>query len=285
MKIARQIYSLFALALSLAAFAAPGFATTLPLNEPSGLAVDASGNLYVANRSGNEVLIYTPAYAQKGSISKNVNQPTGVAIDLYGNLWVANFGASTVTEYVHGVQNTSAAITDSVAEPSGLLIDGLDNLWVVNADVFVTIYSPTAAYAPPSKLVQKIGPSGGVQAIAVGAGAFLHADGDDSNLFLESASAILQGEPLNGAAFGFTATALAPDDKGNVYGVNPANRIVFKALPNSTAINIVTLPATATVVFGMAVDNARGRVYISDFDNGKIFVYSTAGKLIHTIHN
>ena len=285
MKITRQICSLFALALSLAAFSAPGFAATLPLNQPEGLALDAAGNLYVANHGGDEVLIYNSSYAQKSSITQGIGGPAGVAIDPYGNLWVANELNENVTEYIKGKQNASATITEGLGAPDSLVVDGLDNLWVLNGELNVTIYSPTAVYAPPSKLVQKIGPSGGVQAIAVGAGAFLHADGDDSNLFLESASAILQGEPLNGAAFGFTATALAPDDKGNVYGVNPANRIVFKALPNSTAINIVTLPATATVVFGMAVDNARGRVYISDFDNGKIFVYSTAGKLIHTIHN
>jgi hypothetical protein len=206
-----------------------------------------------------------------------------VAIDLYGNLWVTNH--SDVTEYTKGVQNTSATITDGLDGPDGLAVDGLDNLWVLNLSSHVTIYSPTAAYAPPSKLVQTIAPSAGINGFTVGAGAFLHSDANDNNLFLESASATLQGEPLSGPAFAFSATALAPDDKGNIYGFNPANRIVFKALPNSTAVNCTTLPASAVLVLGVAVDNARGRVYISDLRNDKIFVYSTAGKLIHTIHN
>jgi len=283
MKITRQICSLFALALSLAAFSAPGFAATLPLNQPEGLALDAAGNLYVANHGGDEVLIYNSSYAQKSSITQGIGGPAGVAIDPYGNLWVANELNENVTEYIKGKQNASATITEGLGAPDSLVVDGLDNLWVLNGELNVTIYSPTAVYAPPSKLVQTIAPSGGVQAFAVGAGAFLHADEDDNKLFLESASATLQGEPLSGGAFGFSATVLAPDDKGNIYGVNGSD--VFIVHPNATATHFVTLPASATLLLGMAVDNARGRVYISDFLNGKIFVYSTAGKLIHTIAN
>jgi hypothetical protein len=92
-----------------------------------------------------------------------------------------------------------------------------------------------------------------------------------------------QGEPLSGGAFSFSASVLAPDDKGNVYGVSGSN--VFIVHPNSTATHFVTLPTTVTAVRGAAVDNARGRIYIADYFNDKILVYSTAGKLIHTIHN
>ncbi|MGA2538055.1 MAG: hypothetical protein ABSF53_18740 [Terracidiphilus sp.] len=283
MKITRPIYSLFVLALILAAFPAPGFAATLPLNQPWGLALDASGNLYVANNGADQVLTYNSSYAQKSSITQGIHNPTGVAIDLYGNLWVVNESNGNVTEYIKGKQNTSATITEGLSSPDYLVVDGLDNLWVLNSTESVTIYSPTAAYAPPSKPVQTIAPSEGVQALAVGAGAFLHADDRDNKLFLDSASATLQGEPLNGGFFGFSATVLAPDDKGNIYGVNGAD--VFIVHPNATATSFATLPATATLVLGMAVDNARGRVYISDFNNNRIFVYSTAGKLIHTIHN
>src|SRR5580658_11018632 len=104
MKITRPIYSLFVLALILAAFPAPGFAATLPLNQPWGLALDASGNLYVANNGADQVLTYNSSYAQKSSITQGIHNPTGVAIDLYGNLWVVNESNGNVTEYIKGKQ-------------------------------------------------------------------------------------------------------------------------------------------------------------------------------------
>lgn len=283
MKITRQISLLLALVLTLAGLPSPGFAATLPLNAPEGLAVDASGNLYVANFRASEILIYNSSYVQKSSITQGIHLPNSVAIDLYGKLWVANQETVDITEYSKGKQITAATITDGLSGPGTIAVDGLNNLWVQNLEANVTIYSPTGAFAAPSKLVQTIGPSEGIRAFAVGGGTFLHADAEDNKLFLESASLSLQGEPLSGGAFGFSASVLAPDDKGNFYGVNGST--VFEVLTNSTAINLATLPSTANLVLGMAVDNARGRVYISDFDNNKIFVYSTAGKLIHTIHN
>jgi DNA-binding beta-propeller fold protein YncE len=55
MKTLRQIF----LAAGLALFASTSFAA-LKLNKPAGLAVDAAGNLYVANFGLNNILVYNP---------------------------------------------------------------------------------------------------------------------------------------------------------------------------------------------------------------------------------
>ena len=59
MKTLPQIF----LAAGLALFATTSFAA-LPLNQPAGLAVDAAGNLYVANFGSNNILVYSPKYVQ-----------------------------------------------------------------------------------------------------------------------------------------------------------------------------------------------------------------------------
>jgi hypothetical protein len=279
MKITPLFSSRFVLTLCLAVLTSASFAKNLPLSQPVGLAVDASSNLYVANLDYDNILIYNSTYVQQSSktIVKGIASPASVAIDPYGNLWVGNLAPpSSITEYTNGVQDTSNTITNGIAGPTEIAVDSLDNLWVVNFLANVTIYSPTAVYAPPSKLVQTLNIA--PQAITVGAGAFVYGTG--SQTFLESASATLEGNPLNGGSYGFGANALAPDNAGNIY-IAATDSNLYIAHPNGTAGLVATLTFTAA---GMAVDNVKKRIYISD-GKSKIYVYSAAGTLLKTIHN
>jgi len=281
MKITRLLSSLFALTLCLAVLTSASFAKNKPLADPYGLAVDASSNLYVANYASAQILIYNSSYAQQTSktITGGLNHPTGLAFDPYGNLWAANEVGSTVTEYTNGVQDTGNTITNGVSEPQAIAIDGLDNLWVLDPNGPLLIFSPTAVYAPPSKLVQTINPGNIGNAFTVGAGALVYGNG--SQVFLESASATLEGNPLNGGNFGFGADVLAPDNSGNIYGTTGSTAFIIH--PNATSTTFVTLPFSQA--FGIAVDNVKKRVYFSDFFGQQIVVYSTAGVLLKTIHN
>ncbi len=294
MKIARLFSSIFALALCVPVLTSTSFTQNLPLNTPWGLAVDALGNLYVANSGGGtqgNILIYNSGYVQQTdkTITQGINQAEGVAIDPYGNLWVSNVFGNNITEYVNGVQNASATISTGISEPIAIAIDGLDNLWVSNNDLgSINIYSPTAVYAPPSNLVTTITPGINVYGIALGAGAFVFSS--LSTIPLNSASATLLGSALDGPAYSLGASALAPDNSGNVY-FSAWNGTVYVAPPNLNGAPPFATPPQGKDwqgIFGMAVDNAHKRVYMSDGGDNKIFVYSTAagptyGKLIHTI--
>jgi hypothetical protein len=283
MKPTRLFSSLFALTLCLAVLSSASFAAKKPLSDPYGLAIDAASNLYVANYASNQILIYNSSYAQQTSktITSGLNHPTGQAFDPYSNLWAANAVGENVTEYTNGVQDTGNTITNGIVEPQCIAVDGIDNLWVVNPVGGLTVYSPTAVYAPPSKLVLNISPAGLNNIGTVGAGAFVYSTG--SQVFLESASATLLGNPLNGGAFGFGADALAADNQGNIYGATGTTAFIIH--PNATETTFVTLPFSP--VFGIAVDNVKKRVYFSDggFSGNKIVVYSTAGVLLKTITN
>jgi sugar lactone lactonase YvrE len=284
MKITRAVSSLFALTLCLAVLASASFATNKPLDNPEGLAVDAKGNIYVANSLANNVLIYNSSYVQQTSktITQGINRPSAVAIDPYGNLWIGNYGSSAITEYTAGVHNTSATITHAITKPTAIAIDGLDNLWVVNNEGSsgVTIYNPATVYAPPSHLARTISPGVNIYGIAVGAAAFAYSS--DTVVPFNAATAALLGGPLQGG-YGIGGTALAPDNSGDIYFVG-SDHNVYLAHPNDRATVFVTLPSTAGIQ-GMAVDNVKKRVYMSDTLNNQIFVYSTAGVLLETIHN
>ena len=79
------------------------------LNEPGGIAFDASGNLYASNHAGNSVTIY--ASGANGNVAPlrtitgsktGLNGPTGVTVDSNGYVYVANNKAPSITVYAAG---------------------------------------------------------------------------------------------------------------------------------------------------------------------------------------
>ncbi len=274
----------------LAFFATSSFAAINPLANPYGMAVDAKGNLWVANTNGGNsglgnILVFSPGYAllKKDIITSNLKLPIAVAFDPLGNLWVANVGASnggpygSVAEYINGVQNPAGTITDGIVEPQAMAIDNFGNIWVQNQQLNITTYSAEAAFSPPTTLVGTVFP---IQNVAYG-------------IAVTTNGLLMYGQPQYTAAVPvdfallsyYTAVnqtdgiALACDTKGNTYIGNSDGSVdIF-----SPTGNLAPFVQLSFVPTGIAVDNLRGRVYISDAPGNVIYVYSTAGVLLHTI--
>ncbi len=261
-------------------FALASFAAS-HLNNPSALAVDAKGNLWVANQGANNILKFNASYVlqPKGTITAGINTPTGIAVDPLGNVWVVDSVDGEVTEYVNGVQNTAATITDGIVSPAGLAIDGLGNIWVANAFSNVTIYAEKSPFAAHASLIQTFTPGTPVYSIAIVGGSL--AWGSLSQASLTAIESELVRTPSTLAIPNSKTTlALAGGAKGLVYMANIDGTIsVYTPATNATT-QFLNLGAVPT---GIAVDKARGRVYISNGAANTISVYSTAGVLLHTI--
>ncbi|MGB2604247.1 MAG: hypothetical protein WBC78_11680 [Candidatus Sulfotelmatobacter sp.] len=260
-------------------------AATNPLSGPRGLALDGKGNLYVANQSGNRVLVFSPTYALIKTITAGVSTPTGVAVDGKGNIYVTNEGNNTVTQYsAAGVQNEGGTIRDGIEVPESIAIDGIDNVYVVNDYQNVTIYPgndyPAAEFVEGA-LVGTFTPSQGPVFGIATHGQFF-AWGSTTQVETQYIDAMLgSGAATPFGANADEALALAFDQNGNLYIVN-ANQTVFRFsfANNTTEVTFATLDFTAA---GIAVDNARSRVYISNQNGNAIAVYSTSGALLTTI--
>jgi len=130
------------------------FANTF-LNEPAGIAVDGSGNVYVANYapSGTYGGTITKITAG-GSVSTFVNEgvgtePVGVACDGNGNVYVSyvGIGNGTVVEYSPSGSVLLTYPTADLNEPEGLALDSTGNLYVANfGNNTVAEFSPTGSY-------------------------------------------------------------------------------------------------------------------------------------------
>ena len=154
---------------------APGYtgdgalATAATLNSPEGVAVDAAGDLYIADTNNDavrEVVAATgkiatiagdgtgaPGFAGDGglAISAKLNAPYGVALDAAGNLYIADSGNNRVR-----VVNTSgnigtfagngtpaylgdggAAISAELYSPLGVACDPAGNVYIADARNYV----------------------------------------------------------------------------------------------------------------------------------------------------
>jgi DNA-binding beta-propeller fold protein YncE len=265
--------------LCLAAFAAASFAATNPLNEPQGLAVASNGDLYVANSGDSNILVFGPSYSTLPALTiiQGVSRPSGVAFDTQGNLWVSNYGANSITEYINGVQSASATITDGILAPQAIAIDGLDDLWVENNNSNVTVYGPPISFAVPSTLLETLTLSSPIYGISVGGGLFSWGSGTE--VYYSGASRLLRTGVYSSYLTYDSGFAMASDAKGDVYVGNLDGTVKVQTVSGSYSqfLQLNFIPS------GIAIDSVRGRVYIANFGGNSIAVYSTAGKLLHTI--
>lgn len=285
MKPTNHFVRIAATALCLLAFASASFAKTNPLSYPKGLAVDSKGYLWVANSGDNNVLAFSPGYALQtaDTITEGISNPSGVAFDPLGNLWVANYGTSnggsngSVSEYTAGKQITANSITDGILGPGAIAIDGLGNILVENAFTNVTVYSQQSSFTAPT-LLRTISLGQSVYGITVASGNF--AIGSNSAVFFGAETAVLDGGSIccyyNPNDTGF---ALAADNKGDIYqgDLNGVVNIEFPDAVDSPFLQLSFVPS------GIAIDNVRGRVYISNYNGNSISVYSTSGALLKVI--
>src|SRR2546428_4320573 len=143
------------------------------LSGPSGITLNAAGQIFVANSSVNSITVYplgangaaAPIRTIIGALTL-LDNPQGIALDTAGNLYVANDGATTssITVYAPGAGGTpgtpaanvppirtiSGALT-LLDNPQGVIVDAMGILYVADAGAMtssITVYASGAGGAP-----------------------------------------------------------------------------------------------------------------------------------------
>jgi hypothetical protein len=109
---------------------------------PSGVAIDAGGNIWSANYYGDSVGLVSAAgevVSGTGFTGGGIDHPQGIAADGAGNVWVGNYRASAITELAAASAaspgtvlspSTGWAADSGISEAFALAIDASGNVWV-----------------------------------------------------------------------------------------------------------------------------------------------------------
>src|SRR5665213_2070436 len=144
-----------------------GFQSNVPatgLAGPWSTAVDASGDVYIADSNNARVVEVTPGGVQT-TVPATVANPVAAAVDGAGDVYIADVGLQSVVEVTPGGVQTTVPTTGLTA-PEGVAVDSAGNVYIAG----VTVDSAGNIYASSygNNTVPELSQSVNFGSIAVG---------------------------------------------------------------------------------------------------------------------
>lgn len=273
-----------------------GTGTSASFKYPNGLAVDMSGNVYVADYGNNRIRKISPTGL--ATTLTAASNPADIVIDGTGNLFFTDFNGGAVDKLTPGGVLTTFAT--GFNQPYGIAIGAAGNLYVadqLNSEIkkitptgIVTVVAGTALSSFPAAPVN--GPAASATfhfpaGVAIDASGNLYVADTNDNMIRKitpgGVVSTLAGSGSAGSADGtgvaasFSGpTGITVDIGGNVYVADKNNHIIRKITPAGVVTTIAGKkgvygdpddgPALSiTFDFPVAVTlDATGNIYASD---------------------
>jgi uncharacterized protein (TIGR03437 family) len=253
-----------------------GLATNAQIGTPTGVAVDAVGNVFIADADNHRIrkvsatgiitVVGTGSYGNSGSsgdggpaTSAQINRPIGLAVDASGNLFFADSGSflassndirkvsatGIITKVAGGygyAGDGGPAISAQINTPSGVAVDASGNLFFADSE---------------NSRIRKVSATGIITTVA-GTGSYGRwgYSGD--------------GGPATSAELN-RPQGVAVDVSGNLFIADSDNRVIRKVSPTGI---ITTVTNQGYGALAVAVD-ASGNILYSEYN--RILEISTAG--------
>ena len=258
-----------------AAFGDFGDARDARLNGPTGLAVDARGNVYIADRGNNRIREVSPdgvittvaGTGAQGNTGDNgpaalarLSGPSSVALDAAGYVLIADTGNHRVRKFSTG------AIIQPVAEtatPVAAAADASGNIYIADAETRRIYWAiPTGVVVP---WVDGLQSPGGV------------AVDRDGNLYYSDAAAgrVLRRDSAGtvselGAGVWSNPRGLGVADNGDVFVADAGLRRVLRVDASGSAAALATdVPIGSP--WGIAIGEG-GKLYVADPENDRVWL-------------
>ena len=210
-------------------------ANSTSLNQPVGLALDAAGNLYIADSQNDRIRSVTPGgvinsvaggypgWSGNGgdggpAVPCNLGTPLGVTVDGAGNVYIADSENHRIRKVTPGgIISTvvGTGVAGNYGDGGPAIYAQLNRPWAVVADaagdLFIADYN--------NSRIRMVNTSGVITTIAGGAGAGYSGDGGLATLAM-----------LN------FPTGLALDTNGNIYIADASNNVIRLLTPTTPSI-------------------------------------------------
>jgi streptogramin lyase len=260
---------------------ADGTGASASFNDPLGVAVDSSGNVYVADANNETIRKIAPGgvvttFAGRATIEGSTDgtgtnaefaNPFGICADSNGNLYVGDAANNTIRKITPaGVVTTIAGTpgagnangTGGAAQffgPAGITTDSSGNVYVADED---------------NDLIRKITPAGVVTTLAGSPGNSGSADGTGA------------------AAQFYFPFGVAVDSGGNVFVADSSNNTIRKITPGGVVTTVAGTPlvvgisngtgaaASFNAPVGIAVDG-NDNLYVTEQENQDVRKITSAG--------
>jgi sugar lactone lactonase YvrE len=289
-----------------------GKASAAQLNNPSGLAFDSFGDLYISDSLNHRVREVSTV----GTISMvkglTFNYPASLAIDAYGNLYIADSGASEVFRYslktavlspyagtgTGGFSGDGGSAEQAkLNSPAGLALDASGDLYVADSgnyrlrEVTTALKISTVAGNGSFRFAGDLGPAidaqlGAPTGMAFDSGGNLYiADRDDNRIRKVTPRGIISTVVGNGlpAYTGDNTSALnaslhgptdvALDSSGNLYIADAGNSVIRKvAMTTGTITTIAGGGKMSTDDISALSANLLGAVAVAVDANGNVYI-------------
>lgn len=256
-----------------------GVGGTARFNSPTGIAVDAAGNIYVSDYNNHTIRKISADYTQVTTVAgaagvggdtngpaanARFSNPDGLAVDTAGNLYVADTGNSIIRKIT-----ASTGAVSTLAGSSGIngAQDGTGTAARFDLPTGVAVDASGNVYVTDliNHTIRKVTSAGVVTTFAGTAGSSGSTNG-------------------TGAAARFKEPyGIAIDSAGNLYVTDYANSLVRKVTPagvvstlagtaGSTGVRLGSLPGVLTGMYGLAIYGTQmlllvnnGAVLVSNF--------------------
>lgn len=245
---------------------------------PGAIALDKSGNIYVADAGNHRIVKLSPSgtllttWGSPGTGGGQFDLPGGVAVDTSGNVYVSDSGNHRVQKF-SSTGTYRAEWGSSLNFPLGIGVGPSGNLYVADTG---------------NHRIVKFSPSGAQVAawgsFGAGGGQFDNPEG----VTVGPSGDVYVADTANGRIQRFTSagvhlgtlrseldapSGLGVDSGGTLYVADAGNHRVLKLSPTGTDLAAIGSPGVGdgqlTFPLGVAADGS-GNVYVADTDNHRV---------------